>query len=39
MNLKRIKKDLNDQMRIREDDLFQRLEKLLIGKVAEWWSE
>ena len=30
-----IRKDLNDQMRIMEDDIFQRVEKLLQGKVAE----
>jgi DNA-directed RNA polymerase subunit beta len=30
-----IKKDLNDQLRIMEGDIFQRVEKLLIGKVAE----
>ncbi|MDH5328246.1 MAG: DNA-directed RNA polymerase subunit beta [Gammaproteobacteria bacterium] len=28
------KKDLNDQYRIVEDDIYQRAEKLLIGKVA-----
>ena len=32
--LKRYKKDLADQMRIVESDVFARLEKLLIGKVA-----
>ncbi|MGB9093332.1 MAG: DNA-directed RNA polymerase subunit beta, partial [Gallionella sp.] len=32
--LSRYKKDLVDQMRIVEDDVFARLEKLLIGKVA-----
>ncbi len=30
-----IRKDLNDQMRIMEDDIYQRVEKLLHGKVAE----
>jgi DNA-directed RNA polymerase subunit beta len=30
-----IKKDLNDQLRIMEDDIFQRVEKLLSGKTAE----
>jgi DNA-directed RNA polymerase subunit beta len=30
-----IKKDLNDQLRIMEDDIFQRVEKLLVGKTAE----
>ncbi len=30
-----IKKDLNDQMRIMEGDIFQRVEKLLLGKIAE----
>ena len=33
--LARIKKDLNDQLRILEDDVYQRLERLLIGKTAE----
>jgi len=32
--LSRYKKDLVDQMRIVEDDVFARLEKLLHGKVA-----
>jgi DNA-directed RNA polymerase subunit beta len=30
-----IKKDLNDQLRIMEADIFQRVEKLLIAKTAE----
>jgi DNA-directed RNA polymerase subunit beta len=30
-----IKKDFNDQLRIMESDIFQRVEKLLVGKVAE----
>jgi DNA-directed RNA polymerase subunit beta len=30
-----IKKDLNDQLRIIEGDIFQRVEKMLIGKTAE----
>ncbi len=30
-----IKKDLNDQLRIMEADIFQRVEKLLNGKTAE----
>ncbi|MEE9342496.1 MAG: DNA-directed RNA polymerase subunit beta [Gammaproteobacteria bacterium] len=29
-----VKKDFNDQLRIMEDDLFQRVEKLLVGKDA-----
>ena len=32
--LKRYRLDLNDQMRIVEGDAFQRLEKMLIGKVV-----
>lgn len=32
--LAKIKKDLNDEFRIRENDVYQRLEKLLLGKVA-----
>lgn len=30
-----IRKDLNDQYRIVEDDTYQRIEKLLLGKVAD----
>ena len=30
-----IRKDLNDQLRIMEDDVYQRVENLLHGKVAE----
>ena len=30
-----VKKDLNDQLRIMEVDIFQRVEKLLTGKTAE----
>ncbi len=33
--LARNKKDLNDQYRIMEDDTYQRVEKMLIGKTAE----
>ena len=33
--LKRIRKDLNDQLRILEDDLYQRMEQMLIEKPAE----
>ncbi|MCC8987243.1 MAG: DNA-directed RNA polymerase subunit beta [Candidatus Contendobacter sp.] len=33
--LKRIRKDLNDQSRILEDDLYQRMERLLAGHPAE----
>ena len=32
--LKRYKKDLADQLRIVENDMFERLERLLIGKTA-----
>ena len=32
--LKRYRLDLNDQLRIVEGDAFQRLEKMLVGKVA-----
>ena len=32
--LKRYRMDLNDQLRIVEDDAFERIEKLLIGKIA-----
>jgi DNA-directed RNA polymerase subunit beta len=33
--LAHIRKDLGDQLRIMEDDIYQRVEKLLQGKVAE----
>jgi DNA-directed RNA polymerase subunit beta len=33
--LERVRKDLEDQRRILEDDLFQRVQTLLLGKVAE----
>jgi DNA-directed RNA polymerase subunit beta len=32
--LDRVRKDLNDQRRILEDDMFLRIEKLLVGKSA-----
>jgi DNA-directed RNA polymerase subunit beta len=32
--LEAVRKDLGDQRRILEDDIFQRVEKLLVGKVA-----
>ena len=35
MELQRIRKDLNDQARILEDDLYQRLEQLLLGQVTD----
>jgi len=33
--LARIRKDFNDQRRIMEDDAYQRVESMLIGKVAD----
>jgi DNA-directed RNA polymerase subunit beta len=33
--LEKVRKDLNDQRRILEEDMYHRLEKLLVGKVAE----
>jgi DNA-directed RNA polymerase subunit beta len=33
--LEKVRKDLNDQRRILEDDIFQRVERMLTGKVAE----
>ena len=33
--LEKVRKDLNDQRRILEDDVYQRVERLLLGKVAE----
>jgi DNA-directed RNA polymerase subunit beta len=35
MELAAVRKDLDDQRRIMEDDTFQRVEKMLIGKVAD----
>ena len=33
--MERVKKDLDDQLRIMETDTFQRVEKMLLGKVAD----
>jgi len=33
--LDRVRKDLNDQQRIMEEDTFSRIEKLLVGKVSD----
>lgn len=33
--LARVKQDLSDEMRIRENDVFQRVEKLLLNRTAE----
>jgi DNA-directed RNA polymerase subunit beta len=35
MELEKVRKDLQDQFRIVQDDTYQRLESLLVGKVAE----
>jgi DNA-directed RNA polymerase subunit beta len=35
MELDGVRKDLDDQLRIMENDTFQRIEKMLIGKVAD----
>ena len=35
MQVEKIKHDLDDQFRILEDDVYQRVEKLLVGKVAD----
>ena len=35
MELERVRKDFNDQLRIMEDDAFERVERMLLGKVAE----
>jgi DNA-directed RNA polymerase subunit beta len=37
--LKRVRKDLNDQQQIVEDDAFSRIEKLLLHKIAEGGPE
>jgi DNA-directed RNA polymerase subunit beta len=33
--LEQVKQDLNDQLRIMEDDTFDRVQKMLLGKVAD----
>jgi DNA-directed RNA polymerase subunit beta len=35
MELESVRKDLNDQQRILEDDIFERVERMLINKLAE----
>jgi DNA-directed RNA polymerase subunit beta len=35
MELESVRKDLDDQQRILEDDIFQRVERMSLGKVAE----
>jgi DNA-directed RNA polymerase subunit beta len=35
VELDRVRKDLDDQLRIMEDDTFQRVEKMLIGKIVD----
>ncbi len=35
LELEQVRKDLDDQLRIMENDTFQRVEKMLIGKVAD----
>jgi len=35
MSLDGVRKDLNDQLRIMENDTFERVEKMLVGKVAD----
>ncbi|MBK5930365.1 DNA-directed RNA polymerase subunit beta [Halochromatium salexigens] len=35
LELERVRKDLADQLRIMEQDTFQRVEKMLVGKVAD----
>ncbi|KOR27358.1 hypothetical protein TI05_19200, partial [Achromatium sp. WMS3] len=34
LELDRVRKDLDDQLRIMEHDAFQRVEKLLLDKIA-----
>ncbi len=31
----KVKKDLSDELRIRENDIYQRVEKLLMNQIAE----
>src|SRR6056297_1521892 len=35
MELESVRKDLDDQLRILEDDIFERMARMLLGKVAE----
>ena len=35
MELESVRKDLDDQRRILEEDIFQRVERMLVGKLAE----
>jgi DNA-directed RNA polymerase subunit beta len=35
MELDRVRKDLDDQLRIMENDTFNRVEKMLVGKIAD----
>jgi DNA-directed RNA polymerase subunit beta len=35
LELERVRKDLADQLRIMENDTFQRVEKMLVGKIAD----
>ena len=35
MELAKVKKDLHDQFRIMQDDTFERLERLLLGKIVD----
>ncbi|MBK1703204.1 DNA-directed RNA polymerase subunit beta [Halochromatium glycolicum] len=35
LELERVRKDLADQLRIMEQDTFQRVEKMLLGKIAD----
>jgi DNA-directed RNA polymerase subunit beta len=35
VELDRVRKDLDDQLRIMEDDTFQRIEKMLVGKIVD----
>jgi DNA-directed RNA polymerase subunit beta len=37
--LAQVRKDLNDQLRIMEDDIFDRVESMLLGKLAEGGPE
>jgi len=39
MEMDRVRKDLNDQLRIMENDTFARIEKMLLGKVADGGPE
>ena len=37
--LKRYRQDLNDQIRIFDNDTFDRIQRMIVGQKSEWRSE